>query len=81
MPVILCRSLDCRYQGRHTADELAEFAKPRKPGPKGKLTADKVMEIRKQLAAKVKYKSLANQYDVSVATIEKIALRQTWRYI
>lgn len=81
LSVLLCRNLDCRYQGRHTEEEVVELAKSRKPGPKGKLLEAQVLEIRKQAAAGAKYTALARQYNCSVANIEKIVQRETWRYL
>lgn len=46
-----------------------------------KLTADKVVEIRRRMAAGEMRKSVAAAYEVSPATVTRIVQREGWRHV
>lgn len=49
--------------------------------PRAKLTEDRVREIRQRIAAGELQIEVAASFGVSVATINKIVHRQTWRHV
>lgn len=64
-----------------TAKDNAEDRQEKKRGKSGKLTENKVVEIRNLYNIGVRPKRLCIDYDVSSVTIWKIVTRKTWKHI
>ena len=65
-----------------TAKELAEFRLANGfKQPSAKLTAEQVLEMRRKIASRVRFETIAAEYGVSYGTVKKVSCRSTWAHI